>query len=122
MHMLLVEDDPIVRELLARLLSLSGQTVREAPGGVEALALLQSERFDAVVLDHLMPKMTGVQLLEKLRAMGVDIPIGFITASRGHPDIENLRRRAVPVLFKPFTVPELKMFLDRLEESRLKVS
>jgi CheY-like chemotaxis protein len=122
MHMLVVEDDPMVRGMLVKLLSLSGQTVREARGGAEALALIQAERFDAVLLDHLMPEMTGIEVLEKLRAMGVESPVGFITGSRGHPDIEALARRSVPVLFKPFSVTDLRTFLDRVTASRERVS
>ena len=114
MHVLIVEDDPTVRGIVVDLLSLMGHTSSEVSDGAEALAPLQTERFDAVLLDHVMPKMTGVEVLQELRARGVDVPVGFITGSRGHPEIEKLRRRGIPVLFKPFGWAEFKTFLERL--------
>ena len=122
MHMLVVDDDSTVRMMVVDLLTLSGHTAREVAGGSEALALLQTERFDAVLLDHSMPEMTGLEVLDRLRAMGMDSPVGYITGSRGHPDMEKLRSHAVPVLFKPFTVAEFTVFLERLEARRLSVS
>lgn len=121
MHMLVVDDDPSVRGILIDLLTLSGHTASEARGGPEALELLRTERFDAILLDHLMPEMTGVELLEKLRALGIDAPVGFVTGSRGHPDIERLRSQSVPVLFKPFPPLEFKALLERLRQQHLGV-
>ncbi len=114
MRMLVVDDDPIARGIVVDMLSLLGHAARDASGGAEALALLRTERFDAVLLDHLMPEMTGVEVLEKLRAIGLDIPVGFVTGSRGHPDLDKLLTQAVPIIFKPFGWAELKAFLDTL--------
>lgn len=116
MHMLVVDDDSSVRGILVDLLALSGHTASEASGGSEALVLLQAERFDAILLDHLMPEMTGIELFEKLRALGIDVPVGFVTGSRGHPDIERLRDQSVPVLFKPFPPLEFKALLEKLRQ------
>jgi CheY-like chemotaxis protein len=122
MHLLVVDDDPGVRGILLDLLTLSGHTASEAAGGSEALALLQTEQFDAILLDHLMPEMTGIELFEKLRALGTDVPVGFITGSRGNPDIVRLESQAVPVLFKPFPSTEFRALLKRLQALHLGVS
>lgn len=122
MRVLVVDDDPSVRGLLVDLLTLSGHTVCAASHGSEALALLETEHFDLILLDYSMPDMTGVAVLEKLRARAITAPVGLITGSRGHPDIEHLRRQAVPVLFKPFDLAECQAFLERLQGGRVKVS
>ncbi len=122
MRMLVVDDDPLVREVLVMLLSLSGHMAREASAGTEALTRLHTEQFDAILLDYSMPEMTGVTVLEKLRGMGIDIPVGFITGSRDHPDIEKLLSDAIPILFKPFAPAEFKAFVDRLEGLHVSMS
>ena len=122
MRLLVVDDDPGVRGVLVDLLTLSGHAASEASGASEALALLQTKQFDAVLLDHLMPDMTGVELFEKLQALGIDVPVGFVTGSRGHPDIVRLQDQGIPVLFKPFPPSEFRSLLDRLQAPRLGVS
>lgn len=122
MYVLVVDDEPKVSGLLVDLLALSGHTVRRAEGGSEGLALLRTERFDAVILDYAMPEMTGVEVLEKLRAMGLDLPVGFITGSRDHPDIERLLKQAIPVLFKPFALDEFARFVEKLDARHLSLS
>ena len=115
MRMLVVDDDPTVRGIVIDLLNLSGHTALDVSNGAQALALLKAEEFDAVLLDQSMPEITGVEVLRRLRAMGSDVRVGFITGARGHPEIEKLRRQAVPVIFKPFGWTEFKAFLERLE-------
>jgi len=115
MRMLVVDDDPTVRGIVIDLLNLSGHTALEVSDGVQALALLQAEEFDAVLLDHSMPEVTGVEVLRRLRSMGSHVPVGFITGARGHPEIEKLRRQAVPVIYKPFGWTEFKAFVEKLE-------
>jgi DNA-binding response OmpR family regulator len=119
MYVLVIDDEPRVSEALVDLLTLSGHMVRSAADGSEALALLRNERFDAVVLDYALPEMTGGEVFEKLRAMGLDLPVGFITGSRDHPEVERLREQAVPVLFKPFALDEFTLFIEQLD-ARLK--
>jgi CheY-like chemotaxis protein len=107
MYVLVVDDEPKVSGLLVDLLALSGHTVRRAEGGSEGLALLRTERFDAVILDYAMPEMTGVEVLEKLR---------------DHPDIERLLKQAIPVLFKPFALDEFARFVEKLDARHLSLS
>ncbi len=67
-RILIVEDTPIIREPMARLLRSEGYTVLSAANGVEAIALLATNPVDLVLLDVLMPKMNGVKFLETFRA------------------------------------------------------
>lgn len=69
MHrVLIIEDSPIIREPMARLLRSEGFAVTGAANGVEALAWLNTNTVDIVLLDVLMPKMNGVAFLENFRA------------------------------------------------------
>ncbi|HEV2294207.1 MAG TPA: response regulator [Tepidisphaeraceae bacterium] len=67
-RILIIEDTPIVREPMARLLSSEGYAVTSAANGVEAIASLATNPVDLVLLDVLMPKMNGVAFLEAFRA------------------------------------------------------
>ncbi|MGB7156540.1 MAG: response regulator [Tepidisphaeraceae bacterium] len=67
-RVLIVEDTPIVREPMVRLLRSEGYDVTSAANGIDALASLESSPVDLVLLDVLMPKMNGVTFLENFRA------------------------------------------------------
>jgi chemotaxis protein histidine kinase CheA/ActR/RegA family two-component response regulator len=83
-HILLVEDSDVVRESLGRLLGEAGYRVTTARDGVEGLAEAQSQRFDLVSTDVMMPRMDGYELTRALRATAQyrDVPIIMVT-SRG---------------------------------------
>jgi CheY-like chemotaxis protein len=80
-RILIVEDTPIVREPMARLLKSEGYAVTSAANGVEAIAALEKEPVDLVLLDVLMPKMNGVTFLETFRAnpRWADVPVIAVT-------------------------------------------
>ena len=80
-RILIVEDTPIIREPMARLLRAEGFTVASAANGVEAFAALEKAPADLVLLDVLMPKMNGVTFLETFRADArfADIPVIAVT-------------------------------------------
>jgi len=65
---LIVDDEPINRLVLARMVEHFGSRCEEAASGAEALALLRSRRFDLVLMDIHMPQMSGIQALQQLRA------------------------------------------------------
>ncbi|TAJ94223.1 MAG: response regulator [Gammaproteobacteria bacterium] len=79
---LVVEDDPITRELLARTLEKAGWWVREAVNGRQALAVLAEERPDVILLDLVMPEMDGFEFVEALQRdeSRRDIPVVLLTA------------------------------------------
>ncbi len=82
MHrILIIEDTPIIREPMARLLRSEGFAVTSAANGVEAIASLATSPADLVLLDVLMPKMNGVRFLETFRAepRWVDVPVIAVT-------------------------------------------
>ena len=80
-RILIVEDTPIIREPMARLLTGEGFTVTSAANGLDAIASLVASPVDLVLLDVLMPKMNGVTFLETFRAdpRWSDVPVIAVT-------------------------------------------
>jgi len=114
-HVLVVEDDPLVRSVVARELTTQGYRVAEAPDGEAALERLAhtEEPFDLLITDLAMPRIDGRELAERAADLRPGLPVLFMS---GHPD-EATRRVLMeadrPYLQKPFTAEEL---LSRLEE------
>jgi two-component system, cell cycle sensor histidine kinase and response regulator CckA len=78
-RILLVEDEAVVRELAEEMLGLQGYAVIAAADPVEALAVASNERFDALVTDVVMPKMSGRALAAQLREQRADLPIVYMS-------------------------------------------
>lgn len=101
MRVLVVDDSPDIRFMLRVFLEDAGMDVEEAGSGPEALALLDgAERWpDALVLDHRMPGMTGVEVARELAGQGSDLPVVLFSAYL-HPDLHAEARAlgAVPVV------------------------
>jgi two-component system OmpR family response regulator len=105
---LVIDDEPGVRELISEALSLSEITAVQAADGLEALSFLRSERFDLLILDINMPKLDGLALLEKLRTEGMSVPVLMLSARADKSDInQGLRIGADDYLTKPFSIEEL---------------
>jgi len=107
-RVLVVDDDPSVRDSLRRSLAFNGYEVLTAEDGIEALRVVGDERPDAVVLDVMMPRFDGLQACRALRAAGNDVPILLLTARDAVPDrVAGLDAGADDYLPKPFALEEL---------------
>jgi two-component system response regulator MprA len=107
-RVLVVDDDPDVREAVATALELEGHRVTIATDGLAALKRLAQAEFDAVVLDVLMPNLDGFEVCRRLRASGNRTPILFLTARDSEQDtIHGLDLGADDYLVKPFGLGEL---------------
>jgi len=106
-HLLVVDDDDRIRDLLTRYLRDRGYRVTAAPDAAKALAKIGALAFDLLILDVMMPGMDGFALTEAVRAKG-DTPILLLTA-RGEPEdrIKGLSLGADDYLAKPFEPEEL---------------
>jgi two-component system response regulator MprA len=105
---LIVDDEPPVREALQRALRLEGYAVELAADGTEALRSLAAASPDAVVLDVLMPPPDGLEVCRRLRAAGDRTPVLMLTARDAVADrIEGLDAGADDYLVKPFALEEL---------------
>jgi two-component system phosphate regulon response regulator OmpR len=113
-HLLVVDDDDRIRSLLKRYLTENGYRTSVAKDGAEARDLLGSVDFDMLILDVMMPGLTGFDLTEKIRAAS-NVPILLLTA-RGMPEdrIEGLERGADDYLSKPFEPRELLLRINAL--------
>jgi two-component system OmpR family response regulator len=104
---LVVDDDPHVRELIRVFLEREGLDVYEASDGVEALAKLETVKVDMVILDVMMPNMDGWELCRRLRLAG-DFPLLMITAKgETSQKIKGFQLGTDDYLVKPFEPAEL---------------
>lgn len=107
-RILVVDDDPGVRESLRRSLAFNGYDVELAADGVEALSAVSAQRPDAMVLDVMMPRLDGLETCRRLRASGDDLPVLMLTAREAVADrVAGLDAGADDYLPKPFALDEL---------------
>jgi DNA-binding response OmpR family regulator len=106
-YVLVVDDDPHIRKLIRVILEKEGLGVREAPDGQAALALMESDPSDLVILDIMMPIMDGWTLCKELRSRS-DVPLLLLTAKGETVDkVRGFDLGADDYLVKPFDPPEL---------------
>jgi two-component system response regulator MprA len=109
MRILVVDDEPAVRDTLERALRLDGYDVESAEDGLDALDRLATFGADAIVLDRMMPRLDGIGLCQRLREAGDRTPILVLTARDGIDDrILGLDAGADDYLVKPFSVKEMR--------------
>ncbi len=115
MRILLVEDEHRLSEVLKKGLVEEGYAVDQAFDGEEGLYLAQNEPYDLMVLDVMLPKKDGVQVIKALREHGKNIPTLMLTAKTQLEDkIIGLEAGADDYLTKPFAFAELKVRLQAL--------
>ena len=108
MHLLVVDDDPAVREALELVLGLDGFEVTTAADGREGMHRLATSRLDAVVLDVLMPELDGLEVCRRMRATGDRTPVLMLTARAEVSErVAGLEAGADDYLPKPFAREEL---------------
>jgi len=107
-HILVVDDEPAVRDSLRRSLTFNGYQITLASDGVEALSAISERQPDALVLDLSMPKLDGLSTCRALRASGNDLPVLVLTARDAVADrVAGLDAGADDYLVKPFALEEL---------------
>ncbi len=108
MRLLVVDDDPSVREALALVLDLNGFEVSTAVDGREAIRALARDSPDAVILDVLMPGVDGLEVCRRIRAAGDRTPVLMLTARTEVSErVAGLEAGADDYLAKPFAREEL---------------
>ena len=110
MKILIVDDSQAMRSIVRRHVSqagFEGADITEAENGQEALDTIRAGRPDIVLSDWNMPVMTGIELLEALRAEGNDVPLGFVT-SESSADFKDraFDAGAAFMIAKPFTADD----------------
>ena len=94
---LVVEDEPVIRELMSILLEDEGYTVRQAVDGLQALEVLEQHGVDLVLSDVKMPRLDGASLVHRLRSRGDAIPVVLMSAVYAEVDLPGVRFLRKPV-------------------------
>ena len=116
-RILLAEDDSVMREYLTRALERSGYAVTPVDRGTAALPLVETEHFDLLLTDIVMPEMDGIELAQKVAEIAPTTRVMFIT---GFAAVTLRAGKTMPqarVLSKPFHLRDLVMEVDRMFES-----
>src|SRR5258707_11077677 len=113
---LVVDDDPDIRDLIQAILEAAGHDVTVAAEGQEALNKLKRRPYELVVLDIMMPTMSGYEVLEQIRAMPsrAETPVIVVTAKHDPSGVmREVKGGAVDHLAKPFLPEELEEVVER---------
>jgi len=109
---LVVDDDPDIRESIEELLRSDGLDAAVAANGEEALRVLDQRRIDVILLDLMMPVMDGRQMVEEMRRRNLQVPVVLLSAGR---DLRRVSQElGLPAVEKPFDLDEL---LARVREN-----
>lgn len=108
MKILVIEDDPRMSEFLIKGLKENGHVVDHAPNGKDGLFLAAGEKYDALIVDRMLPGVDGLTIVKMLRGTGNHTPVIFLTTMGGIDDrVEGLEAGADDYLVKPFAFAEL---------------
>lgn len=115
MNLLVVEDDAVLGKALQRGLNEAGHNCEWVRNGRKGLEEARSQRFDAVVLDLMLPDLDGVEIMKSLRTEGIRTPVLMLTAMGSVEDrVNGLKSGADDYLVKPFAFPELMARLEAI--------
>ncbi len=109
-RILVVDDEPEVRQLVADFLEAKGYQVSTAPGGAEALAAVAAEQPHLVLLDIMMPRMSGLEVLQRIRQVDQSVGIIMLTAVEDEAIAkEAMRKEAYDYITKPIDFGYLEL-------------
>lgn len=112
MKILLVEDEPKLNEFIRKGLEQQGYRVDAVSNGSEALDLAATEKYDLIILDIMLPGVSGFDVLENLNRFGIQVPVIITSAlSSSERVVEGLDKGAIDYIKKPF---EFNEFLARI--------
>lgn len=114
-HILVVDDEIAIRDLISEVLSIAGYEVTTSGDGLDALNLIRKNKFKAILLDVNLPKLDGFAILEKVRESAPTQPIIMLSARTDKDDVTHgLRLGADDYVRKPFSVEELILRVENL--------
>jgi len=120
-RILVVEDEPVIRELVRSMLTDDGVQVECAANGVEGLKLARTSKFDLILLDVVLPQMDGITVCRLLKAdpTTAAVPLHMLTAKAKKADVEAATRAgANGYIHKPFRGAELLDLVASLRAAR----
>jgi two-component system alkaline phosphatase synthesis response regulator PhoP len=115
MRILFVEDEENIRDVVKLNLEMDDYEVVAVGDGRKALKHFNEEHFDLIILDVMLPEMSGFQICEQIRLTNMEVPIIFLTAKDGPNDrIAGLKKGGDDYLTKPFHLEELLLRVNNL--------
>jgi two-component system, OmpR family, phosphate regulon response regulator PhoB len=120
-RILLVEDEPVIRELVKNMLSDGNVVVETANNGVDGLKMARSQEFDLILLDVVLPQMDGITVCRLLKAdvKTASVPLHMLTAKARKADVDAATRAgANGYIYKPFRGAELMDLVDALRKAK----
>ena len=119
-RVMVVEDDPLLNELLTMAMRAEGWETHSATHGNDALALARDASPDVVIMDIMIPGIDGVEVVRRLRARGDDVPVLFLTAKDELQDkLEGLSAGGDDYVTKPFSLEEVVLRLRAMARRRV---
>jgi DNA-binding response OmpR family regulator len=107
-HILVIEDDIKIAQLIASELSLEGYQVTLSHNGMDGLKMARENQFNLIILDWMLPQISGLDICLRLRNTGIKTPIIMLTAKDEIPDrVLGLNAGADDYVIKPFSIEEL---------------
>ena len=115
MRILLVEDEENIRKVVKLNLEMDDYEVVTTDNGKDAMKYFQEQHFDLIILDIMLPEISGLQICEQIRLTDTETPIIFLTAKDSPPDrVAGLKKGADDYLAKPFNLEELQLRIQKL--------
>ena len=107
-HVLVVDDEPVIGDLIRNTLKMDEYQVTTALSSLEALEIIKQQHFDLIFLDLIMPELDGAELFKHIREIDKDVPVAIVT---GYPHSEVMERAMeygpFTVIKKPFVINDI---------------
>ena len=118
-RILIIDDESSIRKMFGLILSREGYNVTEAEGGNEGLLLIGSEEYDLVLLDIMMPGITGIECLERIKETHPELPVIMVTGVINvETTMEATEKGAFDYIIKPAKRVDLVDAVNRALDSR----
>lgn len=118
-RVLIVDDEPMIRQLLTDVLGDEGYVVETVPSGEDAVLKLRDTRFDYIITDLMMPGMSGLQVLETVKQLDPETEVVVMTGYASlNTAVEAMKLGAADYLNKPVNIDDIRMRLKRLLEKK----
>ena len=118
-NVLIVDDEPLIRKSLYEILRIEGYNAHMAGTGEEAMDLLKEDLMDVVITDMKLPKMSGIDLLEKIKKNYQDTEVVLITGFGSiETAVEAMKKGAYDYITKPIIDNEIKMIIQKIIEKK----
>jgi len=119
MKILIIEDDPVASDYLAKALNEKGHVTDQVADGMEGLMRANSEPYDALIVDRMLPSLDGLSIIETLRKAGKETPVMIVSALDAVDErVRGLRSGGDDYLVKPYAFAELLARLDIMVNRR----